>query len=1193
MFRLYYSNRLEDLLAPLAESVREQQARAPLEPVTIVVPGRAMAQYVKFELAERLGVAANLHFPFLHDYLAGLVRKVDPGLDLLNRRRLELLLYHRLGTGGMNDAPEMAPVRSYLEPAADRSDRNLRRLQLARELSGLFLEYAFSRRDLLAGWKNGFVLAGTPYEEPERWQRMLWLSIFDHRGALPGASGSSISKWQLLPDAFDEIPPEKLAAASPLHLFGLSYLAPVFPSIFRRLAARGDVAMYSAIPCLEFPEDGERFGAHGSEGWAPATAGPSDGSGPDPYGLRREGENRAVALWATPGRESFRIVNAICDPERHPCFAPQAAGAEPTLLRRIQDDILRRAPEDSIRRRAPCNPDESIRFLACPGIRREAEMVAGKIWSIIASSPQRGPERLRFHEIAVVLPEGAEADYVPHVNAAFRELRGIPVDLPPSSLLPGTRLVEAVEGLLALPLGRFTREEMIRLLAHPSVGQGAGERDRARWSEWSDDLHVVFGADRTDLAGTFIHPRDLYNWDQGLRRLALGVFMAGEPSGFHEIYGEGDNACIPLEVPQGEFHVAARFLSLARRLISDARSCAKDERRPSEWAKALAQLVRTYIFPSNEADFALRQACIDAISEIGVELDPEPISYEVAHELATDAMSDVRSRAVHLTRRGVAVGTLRSIRAVPFRVIFLMGLGEGLFPARERADKLDLRLADRRAGDASPGERDRYLFLETLLAARDRLFLSYVARDPRTGEALEPSTVIRELQFLLGDYADPRTIEAMTEKFPVTRYVANLATAGRTPDAGPPGVDLAALRGGRFRTLGEDLRHHLTGSAPPDRETILLGVSRMRDPAVRERVLSGLRLPKLPDPPPRGTERRRIDVPLAGLRKFLECPLQGAARYALRIFEDDFGETEAEEPLEGSILARTVLARDAFRDHAGDPGAASKAFLEAHERAVLLGTAPAGPFGEAERNSIREMMGNWSKNARRFGLEDLSDWGCVQIGRANERAVVRKSLPPIVIENLEVPCTGGGVEKIDVYLSGATELLSPDCAAAIRCVLRKKVKEYDYLPLYFTAIALAAAGEWTENSFRGVILPGDDPRKVNSERWMSAMTRQEARDYLGALVSDLFSGSHAYFLPFEAAMKVRPVLDRSGVAIVPLLDELRLDEWEKCRSDYGPVRVPRRFPPPPEKEARRIVERRFGPLFARMLPEAPGRGKRS
>src|SRR5579862_9213192 len=70
MIRLHYSNQLENLIAPLADSVAEHQRRDPLQPLTVVVPSRVVEQFVKYQLAESLGIAANLNFPFLRTWLA-------------------------------------------------------------------------------------------------------------------------------------------------------------------------------------------------------------------------------------------------------------------------------------------------------------------------------------------------------------------------------------------------------------------------------------------------------------------------------------------------------------------------------------------------------------------------------------------------------------------------------------------------------------------------------------------------------------------------------------------------------------------------------------------------------------------------------------------------------------------------------------------------------------------------------------------------------------------------------------------------------------------------------------------------------------------------------------------------------------------------------------------------------------------
>src|SRR5882757_7635424 len=94
MIRLHYSNRLENLVAPLASAVAEQhQRRQPLDPLSIVVPSRVVEQFVKYRLAESIGVAANLKFPFLRSYLAEILTTTEPKLKILDADDLQLVLF--------------------------------------------------------------------------------------------------------------------------------------------------------------------------------------------------------------------------------------------------------------------------------------------------------------------------------------------------------------------------------------------------------------------------------------------------------------------------------------------------------------------------------------------------------------------------------------------------------------------------------------------------------------------------------------------------------------------------------------------------------------------------------------------------------------------------------------------------------------------------------------------------------------------------------------------------------------------------------------------------------------------------------------------------------------------------------------------------------------------------------------------
>ena len=84
------------------------------------------------------------------------------------------------------------------------------------------------------------------------------------------------------------------------------------------------------------------------------------------------------------------------------------------------------------------------------------------------------------------------------------------------------------------------------------------------------------------------------------------------------------------------------------------------------------------------------------------------------------------------------------MRSVNVRVICLIGMDDGAFPRQTRKPSFDLS-GDRKPGDRSSREDDRYLFLETIWCAREHLYLSYVGQSIRQSQKIPPSVVVNEL----------------------------------------------------------------------------------------------------------------------------------------------------------------------------------------------------------------------------------------------------------------------------------------------------------------------------------------------------------------------------------------------------------------------------------------------------------------
>lgn len=1140
MVRLVYSNCTEELLAELATRVRAQQtASSPLVPVRIVAPNSTIGDYVRLGIARECGVAANLQTMLITEFATDTIaqasnaRVADAGA--FEAMALTLLLDESFVAHG-----DLSPVRAYLAAAPSKDSVDVRRVQLAGCIGRLFEEYTYSRGALLARWSRGTTLDGR-YAEAEQWQRRMWLAMLGDGG---------LARVRGLVPLYEAIAALPQTAGDPsagaVHVFGFAHFARVFHELFARVAAACDVIVYSLSPCEGFWEDFDRR---------------------DPALLR---------LWARPGREHVRALNAVAGFDHEDRFVEPGG----TLLAQLQRDLLRREPaRENLDATLAFDDDESISLTEHASIRREMEAVASEIWRLLEDDAT-----LHFDDVAVLLPDADAQAYLAHLTAVFREAYDIPHQLADVPVGGPGRVSEAVGLLLSLPSGRFTRQELLRLAVHPAVVASLDDVDPGRWLEWCEALGIVHGADRADHEDTYIE-RDILNWDQGLRRLALGSFMEGDASGERppfELEGEG---YVPYEVAASERRDASALGLLVRSLVADARFVRGAELSLKEWAALLCALVRTYVAPTTDAEEKPLARCLRRLHGIGdIDVGDQRVPYSVACELA-------RARLAGLDRgrgtEGVLVSRLASVGPIPFRVVFACGMGEGRFPSTDAQDPLDLRWAERIEGDVTPRERDKYAFLEVLLGARDRLYLSHVSRDPLTGDTLLVSSVVQELLHTVGRgyLRDPSVLQ---RRHPLRRwdprYFPDLLSPGsaspfgtmRLPEAHAEAQTLA-LRGS-METHGDRL----------DRETIEARAESDGAWALLAEHLRIVRLEEVTSP-----SSTRIVIPMYALVKFLDFPLQGWARF--RVGLDELEEEDAlareDEPFETDVRDETLLLRGVlFAANARD--SLEQAYDAVVRDRELRGRGPSGVFALGERVEHLRTLENWRERLAALGIP-LETIEVHRFGRAGEHATADHAHPPLIVE-VDLS-DAAGVTRIErVEIGGRTLPLGrhPDMArASITLMRRGKERKDDWdradrqratLRAFVDHAVLSASGISDGRAHGSVVVVAAPQGAMVDRVTFAPMSRGEAIAWLRDLARDLLTGSHAYFFPSEAVFlwHTKDPADAVTACLEAARERLRDGDGPLAlRSAYGPVPRPQEYPAPDETTARAMIARRFGALF--------------
>jgi exodeoxyribonuclease V gamma subunit len=1139
MLRLVYSNRTEELLAELAARVSGQQATGgALTPVRIVAQNATVAEYLRLGIARECGIAANLQTTLITAFAAETVSQAIhervADADALEAMVLTLLLDESFVT-----QPDLSPVREHLMAGQSRETADVRRVQLAVRMGRLFEEYTYSRAEMLAGWPQGTTIEGR-YAEPERWQRRLWNAMFG-AGGLAQARG-----LRPLHEAIAALSPGPSVKASTVHVFGFAHFAPTFHDFLRRVALTCDLAIYSLSPCEGFWEDFDQR---------------------DPAPLR---------LWGRPGREQVRTLNAAADFDHEDRFVEPEGE---TLLAALQRDLLRRIPvREAIDPRFDFEGDESIVILEHASVRRELEAVASEIWKLVERD-----QTLRFDDFAVLIPDSEAQTYLTHLPSVFREAHDIPhrfVDVAPGG---DGGVTEAVDLLLSLPLGRFTRQELLRLAIHPAV-VATLDVDPGRWLKWCDDLGIVHGADRADHENTYIE-RDILNWDQGLRRLALGAFMASDASGERRPFELGGEAYVPFEIAASEMRDAAGFGLLIRSLVADARFVQAAELSLAQWASLLGELVGTYVAPTDDAEAERLARCLRRLHGMGeIDLGDRRVPYRIACELA-------RSRIASLHRgrgaEGVTISRLASVQPIPFRVVFACGMGEGRFPSPDSEDPLDLRRVRRVEGDVTGRERDKYAFLELLLGVRDGLYLSYVSRDPLTGDALAASSVVQELLHALSP-AFVSDASALRRRHALRRwdpcYFPKLFPSGSDRPSALGTMHLPEARAeARTLVLRQSMEAH---GARADRDQVETRAA--SDPAWAS-LAQHLGIAPLPAFAP--SREANVVVSMHALAKFLDFPLQAWARF--RVGLDEVDEKDAmsceDEPFETERREETVLLRRIFLA-AATGESLEQAYDEVIRDRELRGSGPSGVFAQGERGEHLRTLETWKEQLASLGIP-LNGIEVHRFGRAGEHATADHVHPPLIVQ-VDVADTAGATRIVRAEIGGRTLPLGCGTAFTSITLSRHAAEKQDdwtradrqraMLRAFVDHSVLAASGVAERRAHGSLVVVATQEGPIAERVVFEPISPGEATVWLRDLVRELLAAQHAYFLPSEALL-----VWRNKAPAGPLLpwletarDRLRDGDGPLAlRSAYGPVPRPQEYPIPEESLGRAMFDRRFGAIF--------------
>lgn len=712
------------LLAHLDEQLRDTPL-SPFDDETIIVQSLGMERWVRQQLATRRGCAASLAMPFpagfcrtLADTLqrdAAFAGHAPTPLDTrFEEAALTWRLYAALGEPELLQHAACEPLRAYLQGADDR-----KRFGLARSITARFDEYRLYRPEVMLAWEDGRL---TTKSAAEAWQAVLWCHLL--RGERPMHFArwftGTISRLEQATVAPAGLPPRVV-------VFGVSTLPPVFVRLLRA------VARFVPVHVAVLSPGQDSWREHGAR---------------HPLAARFAAASRELLqdlATPTPGVPVDVVHTHVS------VLGAEDARAQPASLLHQLQRALRAGTADATATMLQPG-DRSLTVQDCHSPLRELEVLRDQLLDAFAADPT-----LRPHDVLIMVPD--VETYAPLAEAIFANehdgLARIPFRVADRALSRDVTPARALREWLDLVTARGTASELLNLLFIPPVRRAAGVSGTQldRIAGWVRQAGIRWGESGSSRAAEFDVPGvDDHTWRQGLDRLLVGYAVGNVAAVLGDVRPVGGDT-------SGDTALLGSFVEWVEQVF-DWRGRFKAARSAREWSEVLQALLSWLVEPDSDEERqavdALRRS-MATLSDAARHVGDLPLSFEIVREWLRASLEDGEQASGFLTG-GMTLCAMKPMRAVPHRVIAMLGLSDDAFPRRQRRTAFDLIAIEPRRGDREVRVDDRQLLLDTLLCAEDRLLLSYVGRSQVDNGELAPSIVVAELL----DYLDA-TVRATDE----------------------------------------------------------------------------------------------------------------------------------------------------------------------------------------------------------------------------------------------------------------------------------------------------------------------------------------------------------------------------------------------------------------------------------------------
>ena len=786
-----HSNRLEGLAQTLSAWV-ERYPLEPLENERVITLSGSVAEWYKIWMAREHGVFGASTVDMPGRMIWGLYRSLfDAESTLMSSATDQKTLVWRLMRllPASFEKPEFAVLKDYVHQGGVKAH-----YELAKKIADLFDSYQIYRADWLRSWEKGERVLWSSQgqskamQSDQLWQALLWHSVVQELDLSQRQSVRSTMHQEAM-DILGSLAHAPQRWPRRLILFGVTALPLQVLEFLAQMSKFTQVILCVHSPCQyhwgDIMQGREFFLSHKkrfhNRGGVDLSTTPMD--------QMHLHANALLAQWGRQSRDFVRQLDQFDDVQKtredfdhlRLDLFEHGQGEMPSMLHRLQNQIRdlepapAHAPSLEGESATPLS-DGSVVFHVAHNLTRELEVLHDQLLALMMPSALR--VQIDPKDIVVMCPNVSECKAA--IEAIFgqydpHDARFIPFDVADTQALQTHPMMLQLQWLLHMGSSRCTLSEVMDFAASSFVAErfDLERADIEQLHEWFIDSGVRWGLSEEQRAALgFSANGSIHTFAFGLKRMLLGL-----ATGAMELTDplQEIQDIEPMTSVSGlEAQILGRFDDLLQGLQNWWSWCQQPV-KASEWISRYQQLLDQFFKSTNNEESVVLQALSRSLISWGEALMTaqydEVLHSSVAHAAWADHIQ-ITPQKQRLLASGVTFCSIKSLRTVPFKVICMVGMNEGDFPTRQPSQDFDLTKdpLHQRVGDQSRAEDDRAMMLETLLAAREVLYISWSGFSPRDNSTKPASVLVTQLRQYLAAQWGEEVLKLSTTEHPMQPF---------------------------------------------------------------------------------------------------------------------------------------------------------------------------------------------------------------------------------------------------------------------------------------------------------------------------------------------------------------------------------------------------------------------------------------